>query len=251
MVVALFLCLTAACSAMGAQTASAATPAAPASPPATYGNAVPAPIPAPDGKAIFADHCAICHGDAGQGSSAVTTIVGPSLQAEHQYGDVMAAMERGPSHMPNFTYILTVAEMRAVATYVTRQIAVVPLTGGDLSEGGKLFRIYCAACHRTLARGGALAFTGVNAPAIVDKSPALIAGAIRLGPGPMPSFSSAVLSDQQVASIVDYVKFARTPPSPGGTPARFYGPSAEGFIGFAALGLLMLLAWWIEKGGKG
>lgn len=226
-------------------------PPAPSATPVPGGSAAPTEAQALDAKAIFAEHCAVCHGDAGQGRSAITTMVGPSLQAEHKYGDVMAAMEVGPNHMPNFTYILTVPEMHAVAAYVTQQIAVIPLSGGNPSAGGKLFRIYCAACHRTLARGGALAFTGVNAPRIVDKSPALIAGAIRMGPGPMPSFSPAVLSDQQVASIVAYVKFAQAPPSPGGLPMHFYGPTAEGFIGFAALGLLMLLSWWIEKGGKG
>lgn len=205
----------------------------------------------PDGKAIFAARCAICHGDSGQGRSAAATIVGPSLQAEHDYGHVLASVELGPGHMPSFSYILTIPEMRAVAKYVTQQIAVIPLTGGNLSEGGKLFRVYCAACHRTSARGGAMAFTDVNAPALTVKSAALIAGTIRWGPGPMPSFPADVLSDQQLASVVDYVTFARNPPSPGGIPMHFYGSTAEGFIGFAALGLLILLSWWIEKGGKG
>jgi len=45
-----------------------------------------------------------------------------------------------------------------------------PLTQGDLGEGGKLFRVYCASCHRTAVRGGALAFTGRNAPALTNKS---------------------------------------------------------------------------------
>lgn len=206
---------------------------------------------APNGKAIFAEHCAVCHGEIGQGRSAVSSIAGPSLQAEHNEGQVLAAVEIGPSHMPSFAYVLSVPEMRSVATYVSQHIAVIPLTGGNLSDGGRLFRMYCAACHRTSVRGGALAFENINAPGLTDKSAAIIAGTIRWGPGPMPSFPSTILSDQQLASIVDYVKFAQHPPAPGGITMHFYGPSAEGFIGFLALLLLIVLSMWIEKGGKG
>jgi len=72
----------------------------------------------------------------------------------------------------------------------------------DLGEGGKLFRDYCAASHRTAVRGGALAFTGRNAPALTDMSAALIAGVVRWGPGTMPAFPEPVMSDQQLSSVV-------------------------------------------------
>lgn len=205
----------------------------------------------PDGKAIFQQRCATCHGPMGEGLSGVVSIAGPSLQAEHDYGYVMTAIETGPSHMPAFAYVLSVPQIRSVADYVTQSIAVIPLSGGNLSEGGKLFRMYCAACHRTAVRGGALAYTGVNAPALTDKSAALIAGAIRWGPGPMPAFPATVISDQQLDSIVDYVTFAQHPPSPGGEPMRFIGPVAEGFMGFMAVFLLIAFCMWIERGGKG
>lgn len=205
----------------------------------------------PDGKAIFLNRCAKCHGQKGEGITAAITIAGPSLQAEHNPGMVMTAMETGPSHMPNFAYLLTVPEMHAVASYVSQTLAVVPLSGGNLAQGGKLFREYCAPCHRTAVRGGALAFTGINAPALTDKSPALIAGAIRWGPGPMPSFPPSVLNDQQVASIADYVRFVQHPPGPGGSPMNWYGPVAEGFAAWVIIFGLVGIAGWIEKGGQG
>lgn len=206
---------------------------------------------APDGAAIFAQHCAVCHGDHGQGISSIISIAGPSLQAEHNHGKVMLAVETGPSHMPSFARILTVPEIRSVAYYVTQHLAVIPLAGGNIGEGGELFRKNCAECHRTAVRGGALAFAGTNAPSLVSKSPALVAGAVRWGPGPMPAFPKSVMSDQQLASVVDYVTFAQHPPSPGGAPLHFYGPVAEGFAGWVGVLVLVLFTMWIERGGKG
>lgn len=163
----------------------------------------------------------------------------------------MEAMEVGPSHMPRFAYIISVREMQAVADYVTQQLAVIPLTGGNLSDGGKLFRVNCAPCHRTAVRGGALAFTDTNAPALTDKSAAIVGGAIRWGPGPMPSFPATVLDDKQLASVVDYVKFVQHPPSPGGNPMNFYGPVAEGLVAWLVVFMLAVITGWIERGGKG
>lgn len=206
---------------------------------------------APDGKAIFLAQCAKCHGDQGQGRSAVVSILGPNIQAEHEKGRVLTAMYTGPSHMPNFGYILSVPQANAVADYVVHDVATLPLAGGNLSDGGRLFRIYCASCHRTAVRGGALTFAGVNAPALTDKSAALIAGAIRWGPGPMPKFPPSVLTDKEVASITTYVQFVQHPPNPGGNPLHYVGPVAEGFVTWGVLFLLILATAWIEKGGRG
>jgi ubiquinol-cytochrome c reductase cytochrome c subunit len=207
--------------------------------------------PPPNGQAIFLRNCAKCHGEKGEGISAVVTIAGPNLQAEHDTGSAMTAMETGPSHMPSFVYVLSVPEMRAAADYVVNQLAVIPLTGGDLSEGGTLFRVYCATCHQTSARGGALAFTGINAPALTGKSAAIIAGAVRSGPGPMPAFPPSILTDKQLNSIVDYVEFIQHPPSPGGSPLKWYGSVAEGFAAWVSVFALVVITGWIERGGKG
>jgi len=207
--------------------------------------------PPPNGQAIFLRNCAKCHGEKGEGISAVVTIAGPNLQAEHDTGSAMTAMETGPSHMPSFVYVLSVPEMRAAADYVVNQLAVISLTGGDPSEGGTLFRVYCATCHQTSARGGALAFTGINAPALTGKSAAIIAGAVRSGAGPMPAFPPSILTDKQLKSIVDYVEFIQHPPSPGGSPLKWYGSVAEGFAAWVSVFALVVITGWIERGGKG
>jgi len=205
----------------------------------------------PPGKAIFEQSCAKCHGDLGQGRSAVISIAGPCLQAEHNPGRVVAAIELGPGHMPSFARTLSIPNIHAVADFVTQDIAVIPLTSGNLSDGGMLFRRYCATCHRTAVRGGALAFVGTNAPSLANDSAAIVAGTIRWGPGPMPSFPPSVISDKDLASIVDYVQFVQQPPSPGGNPLNWYGPVAEGFAAWAGVLALIILTMWIERGGKG
>lgn len=205
----------------------------------------------PDGRLLFSQHCAKCHGESGEGLSTDTTIVAPSLRAEHDPGTVMTAMEVGPSYMPRFGYVLSVPEMRAVADYVTHTIAVIPLQGGNLSEGGELFRAKCAVCHRSAGRGGALAFTGVNAPALTGVSAPIVAGVVRWGPGPMPSFPASILKDQQLASVAQYVEFVQHPPSPGGNPIGYYGPVAEGFAAWIGVGFVIAFTMWIEQGGKG
>ena len=183
--------------------------------------------------------------------SAAVTYAGPSLEAEHNAGKVMTALEVGPEHMPQFQYVLSGEEMRTVSQYVAQKLAVIPLSGGNVSEGGELYRTHCASCHRTDVRGGALGFVGQNAPSLVNKSPALVAGAIRWGPGPMPSFPPSALSDQQVASIVDYVVTVQHPVNPGGNPMKWYGPVAEGVAAWVSVLVLILFSMWAERGGKG
>ena len=204
-----------------------------------------------DAAGIFRDRCAKCHGDQGEGISAAMTIAGPNIQAVHNPGDVMMAMEVGPSHMPSFAHVLTIDEMNAVANYVTQRLAVIPLSGGRLQEGGELFRIYCATCHRTAVRGGALAYVGTNALSLVGVSPALVAGAVRWGPGPMPSFPPSVISDTQLDSITKYVEFAEHPPAQGGNPLNFYGPVPEGVVAWVVIFCLIAVTGWIERGEKG
>jgi ubiquinol-cytochrome c reductase cytochrome c subunit len=205
----------------------------------------------PDGAQIFSHYCAKCHGDRGEGISAAVTYAGPSLQAEHNSGNVMTALEVGPEHMPRFQYVLSGDQMRAVSQYVAQKVAVIPLSGGNIPDGGELYRTYCASCHGAAVRGGALGYVGTSAPSLEGKSAALLAGAIRWGPGPMPSFPASVLSDQQLASIVDYIRVVQNPPNPGGNPLKWIGPTSEDFVAWIILLVLVVFAIWTEWGGHG
>ena len=153
--------------------------------------------------------------------------------------------------MPSFAYVLSVEDMRAVSHFVVDQIADIPLGPGDLGKGGELFRTHCASCHRTAVRGGAMGYSGVNAPALTGMSAALIAGAVRWGPGPMPSFPRSVLDDRELSSLVAYVRYAESPASPGGYSLHWFGPVPEGLAAWAVVFALVGIAIWIEKGGRG
>ena len=205
----------------------------------------------PDGKAIYQQRCAECHGEQGQGVSATMTMAGPPLLAEHEPSRVLTAMEAGPSHMPRFGFVLSVEQMRTVAAYVTQKLAVIPMDKGSLPSGGELYRLDCNPCHGPTVRGGVLAFAGLNPPSLAQVSPPVIAGFIRTGIGPMPSFPPPVLSDEQIDSIVKYVEFMQHPPDAGGSPLGYFGPVAEGFIAWMTLFVIIGICAWIEKGGKG
>ena len=112
------------------------------------------------------------------------------------------------------------------------------LEGGDLAEGGALFRLQCAACHAWAGDGGAL--LDVDAPSLRASTPNQVAEAIRVGPGQMPAFGVAALTDEQVSSVVAYVRFLDDVPNRGGRPLWRLGPVAEGGVALIALvGLLL------------
>ena len=67
----------------------------------------------------------------------------------------------------------------------------------------------------------------------------------------MPAFPRSVLSDEQLASTVEYVRFVQHPPNPGGQPLKEVGPVAEGGIAALAVLFVIMIAGWIEHGGKG
>lgn len=198
-----------------------------------------------NGAALYSLHCAVCHGVEGKGK------IGPSLQAAHNPNQVGYIVRTGKGIMPSFAKQLSPEEIQALAAYVTHKLAVISLEGGNLSEGGVLYRLNCSPCHRTAVRGGALAFAKTNAPPLTGLSAATIAGAIRTGPGPMPAFPSSVFDGKQLASIVKYVRFMQHPPSPGGFPLNYYGPVAEGLVALLVVGILALVGSWIEGRSRG
>jgi len=115
---------------------------------------------------------------------------------------------------------------------------------GDLGEGGRLYRLQCAACHSWSGGGGALLH--VSAPSTHPATPTQIAEAVRGGPGNMPAFGQAALTHSQLDSVVRYVRYLRRPDDRGGLPLWHLGPLAEGAVAvFLGLGALVFATRWI------
>jgi ubiquinol-cytochrome c reductase cytochrome c subunit len=118
---------------------------------------------------------------------------------------------------------------------------------GNLADGGELFRLQCAACHAWAGDGGAL--VKIQSPALHEATEVQVAEAIRVGPGQMPAFGTAALTDEQVADVVAYVHYLKDPDDRGGEPLWHLGPFAEGAVSLVALaGLLMFVRWIGERG---
>jgi len=62
----------------------------------------------------------------------------------------------------------------------------------------------------------------------------------------MPVFGPDTLSDRQVNSIVEYVRYLDDPEDPGGLSLGRVGPITEGLVALLALVALAFACRWIE-----
>ncbi len=200
-----------------------------------------------EGGSIFAGECAGCHGAQGEGA-----LEGPSLRSvlddQAALAGVAEIVREGYGEMDSFKNELTEDQIKAVANYVVSTFG----TSGDVPEGGVLFRLNCAGCHGASARGGALIYSEDNAPSLLDVATPEISAAVRSGPSTMPAYNEGALTDAQVASISAYVASIQAPPQPGGYEMTYHGPVSEGLIAIVGgLGAAILVALWMERGGRG
>jgi len=77
-------------------------------------------------------------------------------------------------------------------------------TGNEYLLGQDLFEQSCSVCHGPAGLGGIGVDIGPGSDAAINLSDEQIAGTIVVGPGNMPGFKR--LSDEQVASLVEYVR---------------------------------------------
>jgi ubiquinol-cytochrome c reductase cytochrome c subunit len=217
---------------------------------------------APDVHQIWLRDCATCHGANGNGTARGPNLrhVGPAaVDFQLSTGRMPAplsnassfvssspgsAQERRPPHYSPST-------IRALVTYVTEltgdqgtPIPLVDLARGDLAKGGSIYQLQCASCHAWSGNGGALLRR--EAPSIHPATPLEVAEAVRTGPGNMPTFGRAALTNAQLQSLVRYVRYLDHPDNRGGSPLWHLGPLAEGAIAvFVGLGLLVIAVRWI------
>jgi ubiquinol-cytochrome c reductase cytochrome c subunit len=223
-----------------------------------------APQEQEQGRQLYLQSCASCHGPDPNGPSEYSTV--PSLK---DVGGAAAvdwavrtgrmpfqstkgpAIARGKSHF-------TEEETRALAAYVGSTVgdALIPEVDpgkGSVAEGRQLYAQACAACHGMNGSGSALGGQNI-APSMLGVTPLDVAEAVKIGPGQMPPGGGLPeytptdsQSQQRVNDITAYVealnqdRFNR-----GGAPIGGKGPVPEGFVAWViGLGLLVLGIRWL------
>ncbi len=234
-----------------------------------------APRPEPDIRAVYLRDCGVCHGPEGGGTSRGPSLVGVG-EADVDYyvstGRMPLYSDYGrkpesPDQQPSPGELRTDSEAKVrrhpplyppdvisrLDSYVASlgsptvqgpAIPTVDIRAGELAHGGELFRAQCAGCHAWGGDGGALLH--VKAPTLHPATPVQVAEAVRTGPGEMPAFGEAALSDHDLESVAAYVRYLDKPRDRGGQPLWNVGPVAEGAVAWlVGMVVLFVVCRWI------
>ena len=215
------------------------------------------------GKALFLVGCSSCHGMNGEG---ITTKrgkqLGPPLvgvgaaAVDFQVGTGRMPMAQPGVQAPRKKVLYTDEEISQLGAYVASlgpgpdvpAKSVYDVSGASnesVVRGGEIFRTNCTACHNFAGSGGALP-QGKYAPKLTDVSAKHIYEALLTGPQQMPVFSDQVLTPQDKADVIAYLKKSETTPGYGGFSLGALGPVSEGlFAWLVGIGLLLGFAVWI------
>jgi ubiquinol-cytochrome c reductase cytochrome c subunit len=210
------------------------------------------------GAQLFAGNCASCHGSDGAGVTSPAQAGagdvrgrGPSLRG---VGALAADFYLRTGYMPldnanqqptRRRVQLTAPERRALVAYVASLAPGPPIPRphperGSVPEGLELFTQHCAGCHQVAAQGGVV--SGARVPPLTRVSPVEIAESVRIGPYVMPTFSKRAISDDELDSIIAYVKSAQRPEDAGGWGIGHVGPVPEGMVAWLIAGIALVLA---------
>jgi ubiquinol-cytochrome c reductase cytochrome c subunit len=191
------------------------------------------------GKELFAQGCASCHGLEGQGiqgrapsligvgSAAVDFQVSSGRMPLSQIG---IQADRKPSRY-------TQDEIDALGAYVQElgggpeapNLTASDVKSANLAEGGEIFRANCASCHNFAGAGNALEM-GRYAPSLGEASSKQIYEAMLTGPESMPVFGDKLITPEQKVAVVRYIESLRKGADPGGANLGHLGPVPEGLV---------------------
>jgi ubiquinol-cytochrome c reductase cytochrome c subunit len=204
------------------------------------------------GQALYQRSCITCHGSNLQG----VPKRGPSLIG---VGEAAVYFQVHTGRMPLVRQeaeaqekppIFSEAQIEQLAAYVQANgggptLPVGDIRGGDLAEGGELFRLNCASCHNTVGAGGALS-SGKAAPSLTNADDMTIYTAMLSGPENMPVFGDNQITPDQKAEIINYVQTIKSQADPGGANIGRIGPVSEGLvIWVVGIGALLFGIFWM------
>lgn len=209
--------------------------------PSGHADAGTDPTAVAQGKELFAQGCASCHGVQGEGvagrapsligvgSAAVDFQVSSGRMPLAQIG---VQAERGPSRYSQ-------SDIDKLGAYVQSlgggpqapNVTSADVAAANLSGGGEIFRANCAACHNFAGAGNALEM-GRYAPSLGSASSKQIYEAMLTGPESMPVFGDKQITPAQKVAVVKYIESLRHGADPGGANLGHLGPIPEGLLIF-------------------
>jgi ubiquinol-cytochrome c reductase cytochrome c subunit len=206
------------------------------------------------GRQLFLEGCATCHGLAAQGTGSGPGLIGVgAASVDFQVTTGRMPLAAPAVQAPRKTPQYSPEQVAALAAYVASlgagpaipSASDVDTTDANLAEGGELFRTNCAQCHNFAGKGGALS-DGKYAPTLMNANATEMFEAMITGPQNMPNFPNATLPVEKKQAIIKYIQHLQNDAAPGGLALGSYGPVTEGvFIWTAGIGALLLAAVWI------
>jgi len=206
------------------------------------------------GKSLFVQSCASCHGLDAQGTTQAPSLIGAGAAAVYFQMSTgrMPAKELGAENERKPTDF-TEQQIYAIADYIAslgggpaipsdEQVSTV---GANTALGEELFSTNCAQCHGFAGAGGALTY-GKNAPPLTASTPKQIYTAMLTGPEAMPVFGDGTITPEQKRDIIAFITNTRLEPNPGGLSLGRTGTVTEGLLAWlGGLGFLVLIAMWL------
>jgi ubiquinol-cytochrome c reductase cytochrome c subunit len=203
------------------------------------------------GRQIFVEECATCHGQFAQGVPGVApSLIGVGEAAvDFQVSTGRMPAKEPAAEQPRKPPQLNASATAAVAKYIASLGGGPPIPtsvqvsqhGANAGFGQQLFTADCAQCHNFDGAGGALTY-GKYAPPLTKSTPTQIWEAMLTGPEAMPVFNNTTITPQQKRDIIAYVVQTRSEPNPGGFSLGRVGPVTEGLVAFLGLLLFMVFA---------
>jgi ubiquinol-cytochrome c reductase cytochrome c subunit len=204
------------------------------------------------GKALYQNSCITCHGSNLQGvPKRGPNLIGVGEAAVYfQVHTGRMPLVRQEAEAQDKPPVFSEAQIEQLAAYVQANgggptLPTGDLRGGNVAEGGELFRLNCASCHNTVGAGGALS-SGKAAPSLVNADDMTIYTAMLSGPENMPVFGDNQITPDQKRAIINYVQTIKSQADPGGAGIGRIGPVSEGLvIWVVAIGALLFGIFWM------
>jgi len=181
------------------------------------------------GKALYARHCAFCHGKTGQGHTAMDRVLQPPPRkfadavemARLNDNDIYQAIKEGKPRtaMPAWGQLLSESQIRDLVQYV--KSLKKPRPSGmtqaefDIRVGERIYRKYCIVCHGASGDGQTTLgrvlprhprdFTSIEAMALLNDGE--LANAIENGkPGTAMVGWKSILDNEDVQRLILYIR---------------------------------------------